>query len=322
MKVSVIIPAYNAARFIESTVQSALDQTRPPDEIVIVDDGSTDDTAEIVRGLDGPIRFFQQENQGSAVARNLAIERSSGDLLAFLDADDLWLPSKLERQIPPFEADKVDFSFANLIDLFPDGQFAGRPFIVFGESIMKEIPSCDCDVARVFAQALLPLFLLDNHVHTPTVVVTRAAFDKGGRFDPGLRVGQDIDMWFRLLQFCRAAYLDSVVCHRRLHDQNVTHDSLRIDRAQVEILRRWIDRDVAWRDGQYEAFSLRLSRLDYSIGSRLLKRAEREEARFHLRRSLSNRLQPRILALLALTYAPGFAIKAAVSAIGQGTTAE
>ena len=98
MKISVVIPAYNAAAWIRRAVNSVLSQTRPADEIIVVDDGSTDGTGDIVRMYDGRVRLLQQANAGAAAARNTGILAATGDWIAFLDADDEWLPQKLQRQ--------------------------------------------------------------------------------------------------------------------------------------------------------------------------------------------------------------------------------
>ncbi|HXF99752.1 MAG TPA: glycosyltransferase family A protein, partial [Bacteroidota bacterium] len=100
--VSVVIPAYNAEKYIRRTLESALAQTYEPFEVIVVDDGSTDATAEIVRDIaarDRRMRLLQKENGGVATARNLGIQSSDGSLIAPLDADDVWYPSKLEEQM-------------------------------------------------------------------------------------------------------------------------------------------------------------------------------------------------------------------------------
>ena len=352
MKVSVIIPAYNAARTIASTVQSALDQTRPAEEIIIVDDGSTDDTVEIVRGLDGPIKLFQQENQGSAVARNRAIAESAGDLLAFLDADDLWVPEKLAVQVPPFEQDpELIFSFSNArnvecpqIDTDKHGYEEGvvekrmgvtedggkgvkkerrreankdngpgtkdqgqqttdnglrtkdkghggnpkpgPPFIDFSRSHLRNVQHRREGEIVTFDENLQPHFLLGCPASTPGVVVKKTAVLKAGGFDPALRRGQDLDLWLRIAGLGTCNYVDNVLYHRRLHDSNVTHDTLRIDRVQLDILAPWLTRDVAWNPGQKKAFRHRLAKLNQSIGWRLLKSCNGTEARKYLKQSL------------------------------------
>jgi glycosyltransferase involved in cell wall biosynthesis len=97
--VSVVIPAFNARRYVGQAIKSALDQTYPEIEVILVDDGSTDGTAEVPETCDPRVRVIAQPNRGVAMARNAGIEASSGDYVAFLDADDLWLPSKIARQM-------------------------------------------------------------------------------------------------------------------------------------------------------------------------------------------------------------------------------
>ena len=100
--VSVIIPTYNYGRFIAETIESALGQTLLPHEVIVVDDGSTDETAEVVASFGERVRYIYQENAGVCAARNRGVAASSGDLIAFLDADDIWEPTKLEKQAAKF----------------------------------------------------------------------------------------------------------------------------------------------------------------------------------------------------------------------------
>ncbi len=104
--VSVIIPTYNSAHFVVEAVESVLAQTWQDLEIVVIDDGSTDETAAVMTRFGPPVRYIQQRNGGVAVARNKGIRESSGKYIAFLDADDTWLPEKLEKQIELLEKDQ------------------------------------------------------------------------------------------------------------------------------------------------------------------------------------------------------------------------
>lgn len=101
-RVTAAIPAYNAQQFVGEAIESVLAQTRPCDEVIVVDDGSTDDTAAVVRSYEG-VRYVHQQNGGDAAARNRLAVEARGDLIAFLDADDVWLPRKIERQLECFE---------------------------------------------------------------------------------------------------------------------------------------------------------------------------------------------------------------------------
>ena len=112
--VSVVIPCFNSEAFIRDTIQSALSQTFPAIEIIVVDDGSTDDSARIAEQFGDPVRVIRQANQGESVARNLGIDRARGDWIAFLDADDLWLENKLELQMKAVDSPQVVAVHTNL----------------------------------------------------------------------------------------------------------------------------------------------------------------------------------------------------------------
>src|SRR5688500_8177111 len=103
--VSVVIPTYNYGRFIAHAIRSVLAQTRPADEIIIVDDGSTDDTTDAVKQFGENVKYVRQENAGVCAARNRGVRESTGDLIAFLDADDTWEPENLEKQLDRFSRD-------------------------------------------------------------------------------------------------------------------------------------------------------------------------------------------------------------------------
>src|SRR5258708_4350216 len=105
LRASVVIPAYNHARFLRETIESVLVQTLPPDEVIVVDDGSTDETPAILASYSSRLTVVRQDNRGFSAARNTGAARASGDVIAFLDSDALWLPTKLERQIVRLTAD-------------------------------------------------------------------------------------------------------------------------------------------------------------------------------------------------------------------------
>jgi glycosyltransferase involved in cell wall biosynthesis len=105
--VTVVIPCYNAAPFLRATLESVMRQTHTPFEVLVIDDGSTDQSAAIARSFGSPLRVISQTNQGESIARNRGIDEAKGDWIAFLDADDLWLPNKLERQLAAVKADVV-----------------------------------------------------------------------------------------------------------------------------------------------------------------------------------------------------------------------
>lgn len=180
MRTSVIIPTYNSAPLVVQAVESALAQTRRPDEIIVVDDGSTDDTCQRLRPYSGDIIYVRQANARVAAARNTGLNRASGDLIAFLDADDAWHPKKLQRQ----QEALGEWSDIGLLatDLTPwPGQFS--------ETVDSAEP-------RVEPVALASL-LLCNVLATSSIVVRRSVLDRAGAFDTELFGPEDYDLWLR-----------------------------------------------------------------------------------------------------------------------------
>ena len=193
---SVVIPTYNLARFLPEAIASARAQSWPDAEIIVVDDGSTDETPELLERLsrEGGLRWFRQENAGASAARNRGIEESRKDWIAFLDADDFWNAGKLAAQFEALEGKpSAAFSYTDERLRFEDGTEADR-------------------ATRADAGApLLPQMLVGNIFATPTALVRRDCFREVGLFDTRLRTGEDWDMWMRL-----AAHFESVRVARPL----------------------------------------------------------------------------------------------------------
>jgi glycosyltransferase involved in cell wall biosynthesis len=194
--VSVVIPTYNLARFLPEAVASVRAQSWPDAEIIVVDDGSTDETPELLERLarEGELRWFRQENAGASAARNRGIQEASKAWVAFLDADDFWNAGKLAAQFNALEGKpSAAFSYTDERLRFEDGTEADR-------------------ASRADADApLLPQMLVGNIFSTPTALVRRDCFDAVGLFDTRLRTGEDWDMWMRL-----ASHFESVRVARPL----------------------------------------------------------------------------------------------------------
>jgi glycosyltransferase involved in cell wall biosynthesis len=193
--VSVVIPTYNLAHFLPDAVESVRAQVWPDLEIIVVDDGSTDDTGRLLERLsrDGDVRCFRQENAGASSARNRGIREATKEWVAFLDADDFWLEGKLAEQ---FEA----------LEEKPSARFSYT-----GERLRFEGGAESDRASRATDAPLLPQMLVGNIFATPTMLVRRDCFDAVGLFDERLRTGEDWDMWMRL-----AAHFDSARVSRPL----------------------------------------------------------------------------------------------------------
>ena len=191
MKISAVIPAYNAEKHIARAIKSVLQQTRPADEIIVVDDGSVDKTAEIVRGFGNKVILIEQKNAGTSVARNTGINAATGDWFAFLDADDEWLPEKLHRQSEHLSQNPgLKWTYSNYYQKQSDHEPL-QPAQVSGK--INELLS-----GRDYFDDYLQSFVNHAFAWTCTILVHRSVFDVVGMFKPGMKIAQDGDLWFRI----------------------------------------------------------------------------------------------------------------------------
>jgi len=202
-KVSVVIPTYNYAQYIEEAIDSALVQTHKGCEIIVVDDGSTDDTKGVVSQYRSEIRYIYQKNQGLSAARNTGVRNSEGEYIAILDSDDLWLPSKIEKQIKLFEAN------SRLGLVYSDG-------LVFGEELAWNDLSFGGNM-NFYRGRIFDKLLLGNFIPCPSVVIKRGCFDKVGLFDINLGACEDWDMSLRISSHYEVDYVEELLVKHRKH---------------------------------------------------------------------------------------------------------
>ena len=217
--VSLIIPVYNGDRFLTETLESVFNQDYQPFEVIVVDDGSTDRTAEIVRSFE-EARYIYQPNQGHAIAKNTGIAAAGGEFIAFLDADDLWTPNKLSAQV-------------GLLLTNPEAGYAiamQRYFFEPGTELPKGM---NRDLLSKDQLAYVPSALL----------VCRSVFDEVGVFDPAFRHGNDTDWHFRAKEAgIPMATAHEVLLLRRFHDSNLSHDTRGMKDEMMKILKASLDR--------------------------------------------------------------------------------
>ncbi len=197
-RVTVMIGVYNGGRYLGEAIESVLAQTRPVHELIVVDDGSTDDSGAIAESYGVPVRCIRQERGGMAASRNRAIREATGDFFAFLDADDRFPPEKLERQLAVFGADpELD--------------------VVYGHVTEFLSPDLD-DEARALLRAP------NQNLPWPTpnlMLVKRDAFFRVGPFSTDLKVGIGVDWYARASELgLKGAVPPIVVLERRLHAEN------------------------------------------------------------------------------------------------------
>lgn len=217
--VSVVIPVFNGEKYIRCAIESVLKQDYQPIEIIVVDDGSTDATLDILRDLDSRITLYRQPNKGSAAARNLGVRMAQGAYIAFLDADDYWFPGKISSQMRALEVTGCKMAYTRF--LFWRASFDNvwpEPASVFLEDEEKLGKKIGVEPRWVYAD-----LLLDCLVWTSTVLIHKEELDRVGGFNEDLRKGQDYDLWLRLSQSVQMASLSEVTALYRLHQESITH---------------------------------------------------------------------------------------------------
>jgi glycosyltransferase involved in cell wall biosynthesis len=207
-RVSVLIPAYNRAGYLLETVNSALNQTFTDLEVVIVDDGSTDNTAQVVGGIPDPrVNYLYQENRGVSAALNTAWRSARGKYLSMLGSDDVWLPNLLEELVPVLDADpNLGLVYARAQGMDAQGKplsqilgapekFPGEPLesILYGDFV--------CGIAALFC---------------------RASLERVGGFDETMTGNEDWDLWIRLAEHYRFAFCDKILARYRMHPHSLT----------------------------------------------------------------------------------------------------
>jgi glycosyltransferase involved in cell wall biosynthesis len=220
LKVSVIIPNYNYGRYLGEAIQSVLDQTLKPHEVIVVDDGSKDDSVEVARSFGSEVKVIVQENAGVGAARNRGVQESTGDIVAFLDSDDRWYPEKLEHQMKIFSEDQE----VGIVTCFM------REFDSEGNTVAVYTQEIDGHIAdRVLR--------LDASVVGPgsAVVLRKHLFEAVGGFDVEreLHPSEDWEFFYRVTRITKIRYVPELLVHYRNHGGNGHLNIRRMERAML-----------------------------------------------------------------------------------------
>jgi glycosyltransferase involved in cell wall biosynthesis len=223
--VSVIIPAYNAEAFVVETVNSALNQTFRDVEVIVVDDGSKDGTLTALESFGNRIRVHQQANGGVARARNTGVGLATGEWIAFLDADDLWLPDKLERQLA---IPSVKMSYTDRFNIGERGDLPER------QGTLKPMQGGDLFV---------PLLREGNFITNTSVVMRRDLFEQLGGFYTGLNGTEDWDLWIRVAEHHPIGVVAEPLVKYRFHGGSISRNYERMSRERTQVIARALELD-------------------------------------------------------------------------------
>jgi len=292
-KISVIIPSYNAARFVAEAVASALGQTLPPLEVIVVDDGSTDETEAVLRSFGERIRHIRQPNGGPAVARNRGIRESRGELIAFLDADDVWLPEKLEKQWRCLQNHQA----AGLVH---------SNLLVWDDETGETTPGDDGRRER--SGACYGKLFTRSGVTPSTVLLKRECLDRVGVFDETIREAstEDYDLFLRIARRYEFAFVDEPLILYRRHAASASHGRLKMMTNELRVVRKALgaDPELPRLVGRRKVRE-RLHHLAFSIGYMHHDAGRSAEAREHFKMALANQpWRAYTLALYAINLLP------------------
>ncbi len=271
MGISVIIPTYNRAAFTSAAIDSVLAQTLPPDEILVIDDGSSDDTEQALRHRFGErIRYVSQANQGPSAARNHGMRLAREELVAFLDSDDLWRPSKLQVQHDFLTQNPtVDFVFC---DLWVGDESDGGIEIQdrnFHDQLVNQ---------QTHLSAMVEVLISRSFTITTTLMFRRRCWDTCGPFDESMRLCEDMDLWLRAAAQYKWGFVPVPLAERRRHEGNLVNDWIKREEARLAVIQKFLV--GPWSDQvSDEIVALALRELTYDLGSAQLRAGRFKAAR-------------------------------------------
>lgn len=330
--VSIVVPTYNRAYCLSRTIESVLGQTYPHFEIVLVDDGSTDNTRELVEGLaarDRRIHYLYQPNAGVCAARNCGLRAAKGEYIALLDSDDVWKPWKLEVQLACLDfLPEVGMIWTNMEAVDPEGQvsnplylrtmydayqwFTTEELFPVSYSLRQVLPNrTDLPDATLYVGDIFSQMLVGNLVHTSTALMRRERMElvKGG-FDETLRLaGEDHDFHFRICREGPVALLDvSSIQYQVGMPDRLSQHKLMVATNYLQTVSARLREDGDRIHLQRVLVNRVLARAEQWVGSELWYAGKRRPARAHLAASLWRRpWQPRTAGLFVLSCLPGWA---------------
>ena len=226
--ISVIMPVYNGEKFIANAINSILSQRLKPDQLIIVNDGSTDNTENIIIDYEKKypkfIKYIKQINKGPSEARNNGINKSSGNYLAFIDADDEWEINKLELQMKKFS----NSNFPNLGLIYSDYTLIETTGTTLKNNISHIITNYKGNI-------YLPL-ITNNKICNSTVIIKKTCFDQCGPFNSNLRGAEDWDLWLKISQIFQVDFCAEKLTRLRLHKNNSSKNTHLMLSSEIFVL--------------------------------------------------------------------------------------
>lgn len=218
--VSVIIPVYNGEKYLAEAIENVKNQHYQPLEIIVIDDGSTDNTAEIAAEFKDSIRYIYQKNSGPSAARNCGIKMANGDVIAFLDVDDIWSDDKLKLQV---------------------GYLANNPSLEIVQGLIQQMRLSELTANN--QPIFEPVYKPYNYINLGSAIYRKSVFDKIGFFDETLNYAEDVDLFIRAWENgISKVLIDQVMLFYRKHQKNMTGGKNLVDLGFIKIYKKRLDR--------------------------------------------------------------------------------
>ena len=236
---SIIIPAYNASKYIAETVQSVVNQTYSNWELIIVDDGSTDNTLKIIDAIaqtDSRIKYLTKNNSGVSDTRNKGLSIAKGEFISFLDADDIWHTNNLEEKIKFIQKDNIDVAYSNCEKIDRNSNSLNNILTGSETPLLSDI-----------------LLLRGNYLTAPSgIVLKKNVLDKIGGFDTNLSNNADQDLWIRILSNnFKIKLIKLVLWKYRVHDNNMSSNIALLEKDSIYIFNK------AKKNNLYDTFAFK-----------------------------------------------------------------
>jgi len=273
--VSVVLPTYNYARFLPESVGSVLSQTYAHYEVIVVDDGSTDNTKDVLNPCMQKIRYIKlEQNKGLPIARNTGIRSARGEYIAFIDADDIWLPEKLQTDIEYFDKQQnAGMVYSKQVNIDEHGG-------VIDADVKKRLPS-----GNIFIQ----LFSEQNFVISSSVVVRKNVFETTGLFDEQLVNCQDWDMWLRIAFYFNVTGINKTLVKYRHNPHSLSKNRNNVLKYQKIIIDKMYNNFKDKENGIHEKlYKKRLASHYAKVGRYYLRTGDKNRAHENFGLSLKN----------------------------------
>jgi GT2 family glycosyltransferase len=307
-RVSVVVPTYNRAELLKQTLRSIQSQTLQPLEVIVLDDGSTDHTAQVCAELGNSIRYIRQENRGLAAARNAGIQAATGEWIAFCDSDDLWTPDKLAVQLDVLERTGAGWSITDFGLIDSDGvAIAGeggfqKSFPAVSESGVsaerylrewlerREVRSGDVTIVAYTGDAYGMLFL-GNVALPSSAIVARNVIDRVGVFDETFRVAEETQFFHRVASQADVAVVMQPLCKYRVgHASIIAGDQEPLIRNAIRSLEQAVSLRAALTRKERKAVRTGRQRLHTKLAYARLAALDRKGARQALTENIEDQL--------------------------------